>query len=171
MKRGYDVWVPQLPDTDHPDLKNWLPYMLEHGMFTAQTVLIGHSLGSALALSVLERLESPIRQAVFVAGFARPRWTKKESTEPMLQKRYDWKKIKQNVVDIICINSSHDPWKCDDKQGLNLWKHLGGTLILREDEGHMGSYTFNQPYGRFYLLEKLLELDYSRQVLDGSDKI
>jgi len=87
-----------------------------------------------------------------------------------LQKQYNWKKIKKNVKDIIFINSSNDPWGCDDKEGLFLFKHLGGTLIIREGEGHMGSDTFKQPYRTFPLLEKLLEIKYSRSSIDGLDK-
>lgn len=28
---GYDVWTPQLPDADHPNLKKQLPYVLGGG--------------------------------------------------------------------------------------------------------------------------------------------
>ncbi len=167
--RGYSVWVPQLPVPEKPDLTNWLPYVVEHGKFSESTILIGHSLGGALLLSVLEQLRSPVYKAIFVAAFGNSRWLKKESTEPMLKKRYNWKRMGQNARDIIIINSSADPWRCDEKQGLYLWKRLGGTLILRENEGHMGSDAAKQSYTRFYLLEKLLELTYSRQMLDGSD--
>lgn len=66
------------------------------------------------------------------------------------------------MKDLIFINSDNDPWGCNDKEGLYMWKHLGGTLILREGEGHMGSDSFHQPYIRFELLEKLLDLKYSR---------
>lgn len=167
--RGYDVWVPQLPHANKPDLINWLPYVLENGTFNDTTILISHSLGSALALSVLEHLQTPIYKAILVAGFSRPRGARNIHEERVLQKHYDWKRIKQNIKDLIFINSDNDPWQCDDTQAMYLWKHLGGTLILRENEGHMGSELFKQSYRRFHLLEKLLELDYSRQVLDGTD--
>ena len=74
-------------------------------------------------------------------------------------KEFDWDRIKNNVKDIIFINSDNDPWHCDDKEGLFMFDKLGGTLILRHGEGHMGSGTFNQPYKDFPLLEKLLDLD------------
>ncbi|MEK7097066.1 MAG: alpha/beta hydrolase, partial [Patescibacteria group bacterium] len=74
------------------------------------------------------------------------------------QKKYNWKKIKKNASNFIFINSDNDPWSCDEKQGFYMFKKLGGTLIIREGEGHMGSNSFNQPYKTFPLLEKLLEL-------------
>jgi len=30
-KKGYEVWVPVLPDTDKPDLKKQLPFVLGGG--------------------------------------------------------------------------------------------------------------------------------------------
>lgn len=94
----------------------------------------------------------------------------KNDNSLILQEKYNWDKIKKNVKDLIIINSSDDPWGCNTKEGLEIFKHLGGTLIVRDGEGHMGSDSFNQPYTKFPLLEKLLELKYSRSSIDGSDK-
>jgi len=81
-----------------------------------------------------------------------------KDAQPILQEKYDWEKIRQNVQDIIFINSDNDPWGCDDKEGYHMFKNLGGTLIIRHGEGHMGSDKFNQPYKEFPLLERLLSL-------------
>lgn len=167
-KLGYSVWVPALPDTDMPDLNKWLPFVLKGGKFNKDTILIGHSAGSPLILSLLENINFTIHKAVLVAGFSQ--MISKVDNPMILQKNYNWEKIKKNVKDIIFINSSNDPWGCDDKEGLRLFKNLGCTLIIREGEGHMGSDSFKQPYKRFPLLEKLLEVKYSRSSIDGSDK-
>ena len=58
---------------------------------------------------------------------------------------------------MILINSDNDPWGCDDKAGKFIFDNLGGTLIIRHGEGHMGSNTFNQPYREFPLLLELIE--------------
>lgn len=55
------------------------------------------------------------------------------------------------------VKSDNDPWSCDDKQGKRMFDKLGGTLIVRHDEGHMGSDSFNQPYKEFPLIIKLVE--------------
>ncbi|MDG7045520.1 MAG: alpha/beta hydrolase [Nitrososphaerota archaeon] len=165
-KNGYSVWAPQLPDPDAPDLKKQLPLILEKGKFTPETVIIGHSAGGPLVLSILENINVKINKAILVAGYARPLHRmsdpqlKKEEDDavPILQKQYDWKKIKNNAKDIVFINSDNDPWGCDDKEGDYMFRNLGGTLIIRHGEGHMGSDSFNQPYKKFPLLEKLLEL-------------
>jgi hypothetical protein len=87
-----------------------------------------------------------------------------------LRPKYNAEKIQSNCSDLIFINSNNDPWGCNDEQGLKMWREFGGTLILREGEGHCGSGTFNQPYTHFPLLEKLLEIKYTRSAIDGSDK-
>src|SRR5687767_7911443 len=70
-KRGYQVWLPQLPNDDYPNLKEWLPFILENGKFSEETVLIGHSAGSQVILSVLENLEASVKQAILVSGYAK----------------------------------------------------------------------------------------------------
>ena len=164
--QGYNVWVPQLPKPEAPDLKIQLPFVLKEGNFNKETILVGHSAGCPLVLSILENIDAKINKAVLVSGYARILQKQGESSlkklekdaEPILQEKYNWKKIKQNVRDIVFINSDSDPWGCNDKEGYYMFQNLGGTLIIRHGEGHMGSDKFNQPYKEFPLLEKLLIL-------------
>ena len=158
--KGYEGWVPQLPDADHPDLRTWLPLIVDNGKFTKDTILIGHSAGCPLLLSILQHIHIQIHKAILVAGYARPLGHTESNV--ILQQRYLWNKIKNNARDMIIINSDNDPWGCNHTEGLFIWKHTGGTLILREGEGHMGSDSFKQPYKRFELLEKLIDMKYSR---------
>lgn len=152
---GYNVWLPQLPDADHPRLETWLPFVLDHGTFTTETVLVGHSAGVPLILSVLQNIDVKIQKAVLVAGYAQE--LKENAPQPIIQAEYDWEKIKRNCGSFIFINSDNDPWGCDDKAGRYMYDHLGGTLVIRHQAGHMGSERFNQPYPEFPFLLKLLE--------------
>jgi predicted alpha/beta hydrolase family esterase len=154
-KLGYEVWVPQLPNALTPDLKHWLPTALQ-GKYTPETVLIGHSAGGPLILSVLENLNVQIKQAILVAGYARPKGEKKEP-EKILQDQYNWNKIKANCKELIFINSDNDPWGCNDIEGKYMQDRLGGQLIIRQGDGHMGSNKFNQPYREFPLLLELIK--------------
>ncbi|MFA5155741.1 MAG: alpha/beta hydrolase [Patescibacteria group bacterium] len=157
LKNNYEVWAPLLPDAGQPDLKTWLPFVLGRGQFNSSTILIGHSAGSPLILSILENIPAVINQAILVAGYARPLGQSK-SNKSILQDVYDWGKIKQHVSDIIFINSDNDPWGCDYEEGLYMWHNIGGTLILRAEEGHMGSDLFHQPYQEFPLLERIIKI-------------
>lgn len=151
-KLGYDVWLPQLPNDEHPNLNEWLPFILSNGTFNEETVLIGHSAGSQVILSVLEHMDVTIRRAILVAGYAkllRQDATGENSEEP------HWTAIKSHAKEFIFINSDNDPWSCDDTQGKIMVDNLGGRLIVRHD-GHMGSTTYNQPYTEFPLLVELI---------------
>lgn len=153
-QKGYDVWLPQLPNAEKPNLQDWLPFVLENGKFSGETILIGHSAGAQLILSVLEKLQEPIKQAILVSGFAKTLKVTadaKEAGEPL------WNDIVGKFHNIVFINSDNDPWGCDDKQGRIMMDHLGGTLVIPKGEGHMGSTSYNQPYKEHPLVVKLLD--------------
>lgn len=154
-KIGYKVWLPQLPNTDNADLNDWLPYSLTHGHYNFETVLIGHSAGCALILSILERINVKIKLAILVSGYT-TNLPKKEN-ELILQKSYNWKKIKSNCSKFVFINSDNDPWGYDDKHGQILQNYLDGDLIILPGQGQMGSVEFNQPYLEFPKLVKILD--------------
>ncbi len=153
-ERGYTVEVPAYPEINHEDISTFLPKVLANHAFDENTVLIGHSAGGPLLLSILENVDVVIPQAILVAGYSQQQENAK-SLDPILETSYDWAKIKSHVKDIYFVNSINDPWGCDDKQGRIMFEHLGGTQIVR-DEGHFGSGTFNQPYPTFELLNRLV---------------
>ncbi len=70
-KHGYSVWAPQLPKPEAPDLKIQLPFVLKNATFNNETVIIGHSSGCPLILSILENIGVKINKAILVAGYAR----------------------------------------------------------------------------------------------------
>lgn len=116
--------------------------------------MIGHSSGASLILALLEELETKVSKAVLVSGFllrggVRPKKAVKGEDE------YNWEKIRKNAGEIIFVNSTNDPWGCNDKQGRRMFDHLGGLLIVNND-GHMGSEYYKQPYREFPLLLRLI---------------
>lgn len=150
---GHKVEVPYYPDINHEDIATFLPKVLKNHDFGRDTVLVGHSAGSPLILSILERLGAAVRLSVLVAGYSMrlPR----EEKDPVLQDNYEWGKIKANAKDFVFINSVNDPWGCDDKQGRILFDNLGGTQIIKND-GHFGSEGNNLPYVEFPLLRDII---------------
>jgi hypothetical protein len=151
---GYEVWLPQLPNDDRPNLQEWLPFVMQNGTFSSETILIGHSAGSQLILSVLENLQVQIKQAILVSGYAQPlRLNANTETHGEI----DWAKAKGKARQTTFINSDNDPWGCDDRQGQIMLDHLGGVLIIPKGEGHMGTTTYKQPYKDFPLLIKQLD--------------
>lgn len=151
---GYGVTIPNLPHTDSPTLAEQLPVAQEQ-LIDSDTILIGHSSGCALGLSLLENSKTRIRQTILVAGYARSVGNETEEN-PMLQQSYDWEQIKRNCGEFVFLNSDNDPWGCTDTEGRYMLDRLGGKLILMKGEGHMGSDSFNQPYKEFPFLLQLI---------------
>jgi len=153
-KKEYKVSIPTLTTDDPAPLDVWLPLALkEH--YDDETVIVGHSSGAPLILSVLENINVKVKKAILVAGFITP-LPIDNGKNPILQEKYNWEKIKRNAGEIIMINSKNDPWGCNDKQGKAIAEKVGGKLIVN-NEGHMGSQAFNQPYKEFPLLLQLIE--------------
>ncbi len=151
----YRVSIPNLPNSHEPKLDECLDFMFSHFSFDENTILVGHSSGCPLILSILERIEKNIDSCFLVAGFVHPLG---KGQNPILQESYDWSCIKKNCWSFTFVHSLNDPWWCNEKEGAFLFEKLWGKLILLEKEWHMWSITFNQPYSEFPLLLRLIEL-------------
>ena len=149
--RGYDVELPHYPDLNVEPIATFLPKVLASHTIDEDTVLVGHSGGAALLLSVLERVGATVPQAILVAGYS----TQPNSDdEPVLQDSYDWPAIRRHAAGLYFVNSLDDPYGCDDEQGRRMLELAGGTLIVRQD-GHFGD--GDQPYPTFELLDRLID--------------
>lgn len=60
--KGYKVWAPNLPDSDHPILKDWLGTIFSNKdwEFNNDSIILGHSSGATLMLRILEKLKEDI---------------------------------------------------------------------------------------------------------------
>lgn len=153
-KRGYEVWLPSLPNPEYPNLEEWIPFLLEGGKFSEETIIIGHSAGAQIILSLLENIEVKIKQAILVSGYAKA--LRKAADSEKNVDEYAWEAIRPKSEQFIFINSDNDPWTCDDTQGRIMFDKLGGMQIILH-EGHMGSNYHKQPYKEFPLLLKLID--------------
>ena len=153
--KGYSVWLPQMPNAERPNLEEWLPFILSQAHLSEETILIGHSAGAQLILSILEAIAGPVRQAILVSGHASTLRAHPDAKEggPV-----QWEKARGKSRQITFINSDNDPWGCDDVQGRIMLDQLGGVLVIPKGEGHMGSTTHRQPYEEFPLLVRLLDV-------------
>ncbi len=152
-EKGFEVWLPQLPNAKKPNLKDWITFVLENGKFSNETVLIGHSAGAQLILSILENSNIKIQKAILVSGYAKP--LPKTENDQKNQDDFNWEKIKGKADEFILINSYNDPWECTDTQGKIMADNLHGKLIIMHD-GHVGSQKYNQSYKEFPLLATLI---------------
>ena len=150
-KNGIKVWAPDLPQKDVPDLSVWMPWVLERAKFDSETIIIGHSAGAPLILSLLQKISVPVEKAILVAGFITP-IPNMPSDHPMLLQSPDWEKMRRQCRDFVFIHSDNDPWSCNAVQGEAMRRKLDGTLITMTGHGHFGSNIFKEPYPAFPML-------------------
>lgn len=136
-KKGFKVEVPTMPNTDFPELKEWLPYLQKLvGKVDEETIFVGHSLGAITILRLLEALPKGEKAggAIFAAGFPGPLEFKE--LDNFFVKPLDYEKIKESVKKIIAITSDNDPY-VPLKNGELLKEKLGAELIVISGAGHL----------------------------------
>jgi len=153
-KLGCRVFVPKFPDSENPKLQSWLSTFEGYTPQLENSIVVGHSLGVAFLLSVIERLDKPVKAAFFVAGFANPLDNPEfdELIGTFLEKQFDWNKIRRNCKKFYVISSDNDPY-VPLEQGRNIAKNLKTELIVLKNAGHMNE---EAGFTRFdFLLEKM----------------
>ena len=97
---GCDVFVPALPTPKNQKLGVWMEVLKNYDAYMDRhSMLIGHSMGCALALRKLETLNRQIKSVFLVGGFTKDLWNGKYSKiiDTFLDKPFDWDKIKKNA--------------------------------------------------------------------------
>jgi len=107
-KKGYEVWCPEIPTmpTNNPDMETMLKFILEKNFVDNDTIVIGHSLGSVLAMRLAER-------TVFKKGILFAAWDYNDLTpehQSFWQTMMDHKKILGNVGEWVLPLSENDPY-------------------------------------------------------------
>lgn len=140
-QKGYKVWVPDLPNSEAPVLKDWLRVIFGNGwVFDEDSIIIGHSAGATLILRILEKLPKDIKinKAILVAGFIflgkYPEYFKYK--ENILKNPFDFQKIKESCNKFYFIHSDNDKYDCGVENGEIMKDKLGGELVVMSGEGH-----------------------------------
>ena len=108
-KMGHEVIIPALPDTDDPSEESQVAAALAATTYDENTVLCGHSLGSVVALKVLEKLDKPIARLVTIGGFASPEFKdKKRNFISTFSWKFDYEKIRRNAPSVTILHDVND---------------------------------------------------------------
>ena len=63
-KLGCKVFVPKFPTPENQSLENWLKVFKDYKQYLNEnSIVVGHSLGPAFLLNILENLDKPIKAA------------------------------------------------------------------------------------------------------------
>lgn len=106
---GYRVQVPRLPHTDNPTEKEQVDFVRSSVQFDEGTILLGHSLGSVIALKILEKLDKKIAGLVTVGGFVDTDFKDHHRNfEKTFNWNFDFNKIKSNTGFIHVLHDTND---------------------------------------------------------------
>ncbi len=150
---GIEMIVPDFPIGNAQSLESWLgvfrPYM---DTITEDTVFIGHSLGPAFILSVLERIDKRIRAAFLVAPFVTKLGIEQfdKLNKTFIEKGFDWERIRSHCPEFTVYASDNDPYVSMDKSRY-VAENTKARFIVVHNAGH-----FNSASG-YTKFEQLLE--------------
>lgn len=141
QKRGHEVVVPDMPDTDSPLPEKWVNYLAKIiGTPDQDTYLIGHSMGCQTILKYLETTPTPIGGALFVAG-----WFYLENIEDEDERKFadlwtnvhiDIHKIKKVLPKSTLIISDNDDWGAVEKNKKKFSEFVTKEVVLH-NKGHI----------------------------------
>lgn len=155
---GYNVWVPDLPQANKPNIERYNKFVFSQWKFDTDSIIVGHSSGAVAILGILEQLppKVQIKKAILVAGFLD--YLNTDFLAELFVKPFDFKKIKTKVKKFVFFHSDNDPY-VELWQGEKLHKLLGGELIVMKGQAHFSTTTYRgEKYKKFpKLLEKILE--------------
>ncbi len=144
-KLGFQVMVPDMPDTDAPDIGKWVSALGDAaGEVDENTFFVGHSVGCQAILRYLERVQTKIGGVVFVAPWFNLDNMESEEEEqiayPWINNEIDFEKIKSVAPRIECLISSNEPYGFVELNKKTLEEKLGAHVQILENRGHFATY-------------------------------
>lgn len=138
-KRDVEVIVPALPNSNYPQINEWLDTIkIAVGDLPLQTIFVGHSLGVIAILRFLESLpeEKRIAGAVLVSGFAKSLGY--PETENFFTHSVDLAAVKRRLGEALVINSDNDPYVPLDF-GKSMADAIGAEFNVMKEAGHINA--------------------------------
>jgi len=155
-KKGHKAFIPSFPTPENQSLESWFDVFNNYIKdYTSNSILVGHSLGGAFALRVLERFNIKIKSAYIVAAPCNKvpsNFPGANLTDlPFVGQRFNWEKIKSRANKFYIFHSDNDPY-IDIENSKEIAKQLNEKVILIPNSGH-----FNAKAG-YLKFEKILDL-------------
>ena len=145
--KGFEVYVPQLPQPEKPEIDKWISKISEAvGSPDERTYFLGHSMGCQ---AIARYLEAPpdgamVGGAVFVAGFFKGLTNigegaeEKEVEREWLDTPIDLSKVKSHLKKSIAVFSDNDPFVPLENQE-DFKEKLGSEIIAEHQMGHFST--------------------------------
>lgn len=165
---GYEVWLPQLPNSATPNTKTYNDFLFGNTdfEFSSETTIIGHSSGAVEILSLLQRLPDGVTvgDVYLVSAFKDSLdW---DALDGLFIEPYDYSAIKGKARSITLIHSDNDPY-VPQQHPRYLAEQLDARLLILGGQGHF-NLEQSDDYRSFPLLAQIIE---TAHVLTMSEKL
>lgn len=156
-KRGYEVWVPALPNNHTPNMQAYNDFLLGGQWDFKDNLVIGHSSGAVQVLNLLMDARCPKVETIVPVGA----WAHMEETDldyeqfkdTFPKQGFDFGLIKSKCDNILFLHGDNDPY-CPLEQAKWLAAQLGSDIVVIPNGGHLGG---DDGYGPFPQLISELE--------------
>lgn len=133
--RGFDVVIPELPEPENPDRDVWTETLVKTCAPLKETdIIVGHSLGGAAALRMLEAAEARSTPHAMVM-IATPWMIKDEKFRGFFMSELDFEVLMWRASKFVVIHAQNDPIIPVD-HGKRYASALHATLITPETGEH-----------------------------------
>lgn len=140
IKLGYEVFAPQLPNTETPIIKEWVNYLSQLvGLPDENTYFVGHSIGCQTIMRYLQTIEQPIGGAIFIAGWFTLNNLDAEEEEiakPWIDNPIDSEKLKQLTKNYSLIISDNDPFE-GFEENIENFEKIDAKINVMPGAGHI----------------------------------
>ncbi|MCL4415944.1 MAG: alpha/beta fold hydrolase [Actinobacteria bacterium] len=153
-KRGYEVIMPALPDSDNPSRNKWLKTVRKvlKKVSSENLIIVAHSLGVISALDFLEKTKEPIKALISVSGFSE-NYGSKLNDYFLKEKKINFKKITEKVGESFVIYGDNDPYVPQEALK-KLAEELNVEPFIIAKAGHINS---DAGYDDFPMLVRIIE--------------
>jgi len=138
IKLGHNAFVPAFPTPKNQTLGEWYKVFEEYKKYVNEySILVGHSLGCAFILNLLEKSNVKIKAAFLVAAYCKLINNDYFDTiSRSFMKDFEWKKIKNNCNNFFVYHSDND-MHLPTVMAEDLSKNLDGNLKIIKNGGHL----------------------------------
>ncbi len=142
---GIEVWRPRLPTPKGQSLQAWFEAydLAVEPLPVVPTILVGHSLGAAFALRLVERAVEPVAGLFLAAGFVGALGLSDYDTinQSFFADPLDWTGIRERKGRVCrCWAGGNDPY-VPLSRSQHVADRLGAPLDIVPDGGHLNSET------------------------------
>jgi len=139
---GGKVKVPQFPTPESQSFASWsrIAKCALSGWNPAETILIGHSVGSVFVLRLAEQATEPYKAVFAACPFAKPLGI--PEFDPILptflEPPFDWARVKKGTQKIACFAGDNDPY-VPLPYAREVADAVGAPLTVVEKGGHLNA--------------------------------